>query len=159
MTSLLPMRSETVRPSGTCISLAVVRLYSGIAELPPPLVPHDFDGQRVFARNRVGLEDGPDRRNGDGGQDQRGNDRPDDLDRGVAVGLVRLRISGLTPKAENGVEQHALDQHEHQEGPFDRGVQKVVRDPGEVAAGKQRGLRVVAPDYSRPAPVPAGTAR
>ena len=91
----------------------------------------------------VGLEDGAHRGHRDDRQDQGRNDGPDDLDRGVAVGLVRLGISGLTPEAEDGVEQNPLDQHEHEQRPLDRGVQEIVGDPGEVAARKQRGLGIM----------------
>ena len=83
------------------------------------------------------------RGNGDGGEDQRGNDGPDDLDRGVAVGLVRLRISRLTPEPENGVDQHSLHQHEHEQGPLDRGVEQAVGNAGKIAAGKECGLGIV----------------
>ena len=114
-----------------------------VAELPPPLMSHDLDGQGIFAWNRAGLEDGLDRRDRDSGQDQGWNDRPDDLHSSVAVGLVGFRISRFTPKPEDGVDQNALHQHEHEEGPFDRGVQKIVGDPGEITAGKQCGLRIV----------------
>ncbi len=131
----------------------------GIAELPPPLVPHHLDGERVFARDGVGLEDGSHRGHRDGRQDQGRNDGPDDLDRSVPVGLMWLRVSGLPPEAEDGVEQNPLDQHEHEQRPLDRGVQEIVGDLGEIPPGKQRGLRIVLGTAAGQRPVRAGRAR
>ena len=107
------------------------------------MVADDFDLERVGARDGAGLEDSPHGGHRDGRQNQRGNDRPDDLDRGVAVDLRRLGIAGLAPETEDGIHQRPLHQDEDEDRPIERGVQEVVADPGEVAAREQRGLRIV----------------
>ncbi len=84
-----------------------------------------------------------DGRHGDGGQDQRRNHGPDDLDRRVAVHLPGLRIIGLAPEAEDGVEQRPLDQDKHPERPVERRGLDVIADLAEVRERPKRRLGIV----------------
>src|SRR5215204_5886644 len=130
-------------PHGNVQLICRGQIVLGIAELPPPLVPHHFDGKRVLPRNCVRLEDGTHRRNGYSGQDERGYYSPDNLHDSVTVCLVWLGVSGLPAKPEDRVEKDALHQHKDEEGPTNCGVQQIVGDLGEVTPGEQGGLRMV----------------
>ena len=140
---------STSHPERHCPTYRHVQLVGGgqvvfrIAEFPPPLMAHHLDRQGVLPWGGVGLKDGADCGNGDGGEDQRGNDGPDDFHRGVAVGLVRLRIFRFTPESENRVDQHSFYQHEHEQRPLYRGVEQAVGNAGKIAAGKECGLGIV----------------
>ena len=133
MTSFLPLSSGTQKrvddvvrrlasrytfvPTGMCSSVLVttVRLsYHRLLrelELPPPLLAGD---RRPAARSGpVGLlgevEDRGDRRDGDDREDQRRDDRPADLERGVAVDLLRvvrlaLAVAELEREEDGGAE-------------------------------------------------------
>ena len=118
---------------------------------------HHFDGQSILSRRGIGLKNRFDRGYADGPRrNQGGNDGPDNLDRGVAVGLVRFRIARLPAETKNGVDQDPFDQHEHQQGPLDRRVQRVVGNAGEVAARKQSCLGIMLRTTTDPAPARSG---
>src|SRR4051794_32210303 len=74
------------------------RLVLRIAELPPQLEAHDFVLQAVLTRLCLRLEDETDGRNSNHDQDEKRNDGPRDLQRGVAVYVFRLGLIG--PLAE-----------------------------------------------------------
>ena len=103
MTSLR-LEREVHRPADRQIQLVrrhdgvdvAVRARSGVlrvAELPPPLVADHLDLQRVGASRRLRLEDRADRRDGDHDQDEERDHGPRDLQRGVAVNVLGLRLT------------------------------------------------------------------
>ena len=92
-----------------------------VAELPPPLVAHRLDPNRLLALGsrqgnclaRFKLEQDNHRPHAQS-EDQDGrHDGPGDFQRRVPVGLRRQRIPRLPAKTDRRVEQRAFDQHEH----------------------------------------------
>src|SRR5919202_6398511 len=83
-------------------------LVVGIPELPPPLMPNHCDTQRILHglhEQRLCAE-GPCRKEQN---DQRGDDRPCNLDRPIAMNLQRYAILGSPPVAHDRIDQQALD--------------------------------------------------
>ena len=94
---------------------------------PFPLVAGHLDGE--VRRRGVLLRDHRFRhRPGDDDQDQRRDDGPEDLDRGVLVELLGLvadraavRVAGVEHEAEHADEDHQDDPHHHLVQPVDLG--------------------------------------
>src|SRR5918995_1973130 len=99
-----------------------------VGVLPPPLLACDLDGERLVV-GLVDVEQGGQRHDADPAEQQRGQDRPPDLELGVAV-CLRGQLVGvlLLALAElHHQEEHAeLDQHEHHGGDDEDGVDEVV---------------------------------
>jgi len=103
--------------------------------------PDDLDRHGVRRCLRR-FKDAPDRRYRDQRQNDRGNDGPDDFDRGVAVGLLRLGIGRLAPELENRENQRSFDQNEDHHRPLDRRHEDVVDHGGEIGLRVERGVRI-----------------
>ena len=85
-----------------------------VLELPPPLLPDHGDVEHVAGRLLVQVEDRDDRRHGDDGEDERGDDRPADLEWRAAVDLLGvLVLAGAVPEAHGEHDDGAEDQHTH----------------------------------------------
>ena len=125
-----------------------------VAELPPPLVPDDLD-RRGRPRAGMALVWKMPRTVGTAmaARISAGNDRPDDLDRGVAVDLAAARgRPGLPRKRKMAYSSAPSTSTNTHERPLERGGLDVVADPGEVRDRPERGLRIVLRAARRPAP-------
>src|SRR5690606_5283526 len=107
-----------------------------VAELEPPLVADDLHAHGVW-RAFGQVEHGAHRGDGDRGQDQGRDDRPDHLQLGVAVDLLRLLAAGAVPEEDRGDDDRQLYEEEDTRcDPEDR-PEQVVDLAGERALGVQ----------------------
>ncbi len=59
------------------------------------------------------------------------------------MNLSRLGIPWLAAEPEDGIQEGALDQDEHDDGPLEGRGLDVVANPTEIGDGPERGLGVV----------------
>ena len=96
--------------------VAAVRTEAGIAELEPPLMADGRHLEDVLVRRLRGSGDPDDRGHGDGDEDEDRNDRPRDLERVVAVYLLRGASGALAVPDED-----VRHRREHEEPDDARG--------------------------------------
>jgi hypothetical protein len=84
-----------------------------VAVLPPPQVPVDLDGEHVLLRLLGDVEDGEHRREGHSDEEQGRNDRPAELQLGVAVDLDRIGTAGAVPVPDDRGDEEPLHKNEH----------------------------------------------
>jgi hypothetical protein len=121
----------------------------GIAELPPPLVTDHLDLEGVvlgFGR-RPDVEERGEGRHRHHGQDHRRDDRPGDLELGVAVQLAHPALLALAlPEPQDPKEQGDRDEYENDRGDPEHHPEQGVHLLGDGSGGVQRVLGDVAPD-------------
>jgi hypothetical protein len=89
-------------------------------------MPHDLDLQGVGARDGLLLEDRPHRWNPDADQDEERNHRPGNLQRRVAVNVLRLRLARTVPELEEREDQNAFDEDEDGCSGPDQKLEKTI---------------------------------
>ena len=116
----------------------------GVLELPPPLLADRGHVDDVPGRLLAEIEDRDDRRDGDDREDQRGNDRPTDLQRGAAVDLLGvLVLAGAVPEAHGEHDDGSEDEHPYDDRNEEDRCEQVVDLVRLGALGLQRVLPVV----------------
>jgi hypothetical protein len=86
----------------------------------------DLDLKCIGARHRLCLEDRPHRRDRDDDQDQQGNDGPRNLERGVAVHVLRLGLALARPEFHQRDDEHAFDEDEDRRAGPDQEPEQAV---------------------------------
>src|SRR5918995_81448 len=115
-----------------------------VLELPPPLLADRRDVDHVAGRLLGEVEDRDDRRDGHDGEDERGDDRPADLERGAAVDLLRvLVLAGPVAEADGEHDDGAEYEHPDDDRNEEDRREQVVDRPGGWALGLERVLAVL----------------
>ena len=101
-------------------------------------MPDHLDLQRIAARSGLGPEDRADGGNRDEHQDQRGNDRPRDLERRVAVYMLWLtRGAGAPAETNERVDENRFDDDENNRAEPDQDFE----EKSDVAIGVRPGMK------------------
>src|SRR5690242_15911818 len=115
-----------------------------ISELPPPLMADDLDLQGVAPRLALRAENRAHGWDGDEDEDQRGNDRPRDLEGRVAVHMFRLPRRGTATEAHERVDQYGFDDDEYDRSEPDQDLKEKSDVAIGVCAIVKDGVRILA---------------
>src|SRR5690606_10062540 len=129
---------------GDDVALAEGAVAVGVVlVLPPPLLADDPDREVVLV-DLLDVEQRAQGEEGDDREDDRRQERPGDLQPGVAVRLAGQLVVAVAPAEPDDDEERAeLDEEEDDDGDGEDAVPQVVDRPGERPLGPERVLRRV----------------
>ena len=142
--TVLGDHQDVGRADRRALAIARPHVLVGVLEAPPPLEAFDGDVQRILGRLAREIPDHRDRRHHHDGQDQRGRDRPRDLEARVPVDLRRHALATLAmAEADRDPHDAALDHDEDDHGDPEDGDEQILQQLRIGTLGLERVLRRV----------------